>query len=326
VPNYSVEGWNAYWVAIAAVSVAAVLRFVLGLIEPGVLYFALFYPAVLLATLVGGYRAGLVATVLSLVVVWYCFLPPEFEFVFKNRGSVLNITLFAGSAGLLVWLTNSYRRTVYKLIEADRQRQLLFDELKHRSRNNLAVAQSIVTNSLKKHPELSSELLGRLRAVLSSDDLLLTDQKLGEQLRNIINAELEPYGLERYEAVGTEIVLNARHARNWALIIHELTTNAAKYGALHAPAGKVLVTWFLKDGSLDFEWCEVGAVTPDASVPSSGFGTKLVDAMCRALGGQIVRNFEDGGFRCQISVPMPADVSQSRSATSASSDDAISTM
>jgi K+-sensing histidine kinase KdpD len=77
MPTTELDGLRSIGVAVLAVAVAAVLRYAIGLLEPTALYFAMFYPAVLLATLVGGLRAGIVATVLSLLVVWYVFLPPR---------------------------------------------------------------------------------------------------------------------------------------------------------------------------------------------------------------------------------------------------------
>ena len=117
-----------------------------------------------------------------MLFVWLVFLPPEFTFAVKDRATVLNMSLFASSCALLVWLADSYRTAVQRLTQADHERQLLFDEMQHRSRNSLAVLQSVVTNTLKAHPELSENLLGRLRAVLSSEDMLLKDAQAGERL------------------------------------------------------------------------------------------------------------------------------------------------
>ena len=72
---YSITGWRGYAVAIGLVGLATSLRFLLGLVEQGVVYFALFYPAVVIATLLSGYRAGIVALVLSVIAVWFLFLP-----------------------------------------------------------------------------------------------------------------------------------------------------------------------------------------------------------------------------------------------------------
>jgi two-component sensor histidine kinase len=212
--------------------------------------------------------------------------------------------MFAASSSLLVWLADSYRTALQSLARVDRERRLLMEEMRHRSRNSLTVTQTIIASTFKCSPEMMATVMGRLRAVLSSEALLLDAAQAGEQLRDIVNSELLAFGQDRYEAVGSEVVLTARHARSWALIVHELATNSAKHGALREAEGKVLVTWFLKQDFLDFEWREVGASLSSGASASPGFGTKLIDAMVKSVGGEISRQFENDGLRIKILVPV----------------------
>ena len=159
---YSITGWRGYAVAIGLVGLAASLRFLVGLFEQGVVYFALFYPAVVIATLLSGYRAGIVALVLSVIAVWLLFLPPPFSVALKEPAAHLNIVLFIASSALLIWLSEGYRKAVLELREEKSFRDLLLDEVRHRSRNSVAVAKTIVDNTLKSDPQTAATINGRL--------------------------------------------------------------------------------------------------------------------------------------------------------------------
>lgn len=303
---YSADGWRAYGVAIGLVVLATFLQYGLHFFEKDILDFAAFYPAVLLVTLLFGYRAGLFAIALSVFVVWLVFLPTEFAFELEARETLINVAFYAISSGLLVWLANIHRDIVKDLRDAQNMGQVLLGELRHRSRNNLAVTKTIIDNSLKADPTTAAVIYGRLAALMSADDLLVRESGAGEQLSTIVESELQPYGSERHEESGPEIVLAASNARAWALVVHELATNAAKYGALAQSGGKVLANWDTSGDALIFNWREIGIVAVPVSVaPSSGFGTKLIDAMVRSLGGTITRTFDAGGLRCSIAVPLP---------------------
>jgi two-component sensor histidine kinase len=132
----------------------------------------------------------------------------------------------------------------------------------------------------------------------------MEDTGAGERLQTILNNELSPYGTDQVIANGSDIVLPARHARAWALIVHELATNAVKYGALASPDGRVLITWLRVGENLDFWWVETGGADAPQIPASAGFGTKLIDAMVKSLGGTITRSVERDGLKCSISVPL----------------------
>jgi two-component sensor histidine kinase len=301
---YSIAGWRGYAVAIGLVALATSLRFVIGLFEQGVVYFALFYPAVVIATLLSGYRVGLFALALSVIAVWFLFLPPPFSFALKEMAAYLNTVLFTASSALLIWLSNSYRNAVNHLREEKLFRDLLLEEVRHRSRNSVAVAKTIVDNTLKSDPQTAATINGRLATLLSADSLLMEETGAGERLQTVLNNELSPYGTDQVIATGSDIILPARHARAWALIVHELATNAVKYGALSYPDGRVLITWLRVGENLDFWWVETGRSDETEAPTSGGFGTKLIDAMVKSLGGTITRTIEREGLKCSISVPL----------------------
>lgn len=301
---YSITGWRGYAVAIGLVGLAALLRFLLGLFEDGVVPFALFFPVVVIVTLMSGYRAGTVALVLSVIVVWFVFLPPPFSFALKEAAAHLNVLLFIACSALLIWVSEGYRRSVHELREEKAFRDLLLDEVRHRSRNSVAVAKTIVDNTLKSDPQTAATINGRLATLLSAESLLMEQSGAGERLQTVLSNELGPYGTDKVIATGSDIVLPARHARAWALIAHELATNAVKYGALAYPEGRVRISWLRAGENLEFSWVETGGSAPPLIPASGGFGTKLIDAMVKSLGGTITRGAEDDGLRCSISVPL----------------------
>jgi two-component sensor histidine kinase len=124
----------------------------------------------------------------------------------------------------------------------------------------------------------------------------------GVTLGEIIGSELEPY-LTRCEIEGADIVLDRQHAQNFSLILHELSTNALKYGALSNSEGRVHISWGTYgdgwDGQLTFHWRERGG-PPVVAPKRQGFGSRLL----RATFANARFNFETNGFSCEIEVPL----------------------
>jgi two-component system CheB/CheR fusion protein len=199
----------------------------------------------------------------------------------------------------------------------ERASALLLGELDHRVKNILAIVSSVVTQTLETAAtpaDFAASIDGRVKAIAKAHSLLTDGDADGVSLRSIVNTELAPYsGLDgRVEITGGEVVLTPNAAMPVALAIHELTTNAAKYGALSAPSGRVVVSWAC-DGDapaqrLTIDWAESGgpAVQPD---PVRGFGTALIErGLAYQFGASVDRVFADSGVRCSISLPMTDDI------------------
>jgi K+-sensing histidine kinase KdpD len=120
------------------------------LVEPEVLFFSTYYPAVLVATLYAGRGPGILALLLSLSAAWLLFLPPYLHLAVPSRKTLLNLLLFTLSAGLLVWVADRYRAALEALRKSEERRSLLVDELQHRSKNTLAVAGALVSSTLAR--------------------------------------------------------------------------------------------------------------------------------------------------------------------------------
>jgi PAS domain S-box-containing protein len=178
-------------------------------------------------------------------------------------------------------------------------------ELQHRSNNLLAVVQAIVHRSLAGADSLDAakRVLGsRLQALARAHQRLTHAQWAGVDLGEIVRSELEPFA-GRARIDGSAIMLSPNHAQSFSLAVHELATNAAKYGALSNPEGHVDVSWRLsgvaQGESLQFRWCEQGG--PPVKTPTrQGFGTSLL----RATFGNVRFEYPSQGLICRIDVPL----------------------
>jgi PAS domain S-box-containing protein len=200
--------------------------------------------------------------------------------------------------------------------KAGEQRQkLLIDELNHRVKNTLATVQSLASQTARGAltPEAFREgFEGRLIALSKAHDQLTRHHWESAGLREIVSASIAPYagaGPERIVLRGEDIVLRPRAVLTLAMAFHELTTNAAKYGALSLPGGRIEIRWQVASGDaplLRIDWVEQKG--PVVSEPQRrGFGSKLIEGSIAAeLGGSARLAFERSGVRCEIVIPLAA--------------------
>jgi PAS domain S-box-containing protein len=188
---------------------------------------------------------------------------------------------------------------------AEEHQKTLTSELQHRTNNLLTVVQTIANRTLSgDYPlkEANEVLESRLQALARANKQLTESDWSGLTLGEIIRSELEPY-LERCKIEGAEIVLDHQYAQNFSLVLHELATNAIKYGALSNPEGRVHIAWATKgdgrDTRLIFLWREQGG-PPVVAPKRQGFGSTLL----RATFANARSNFDTNGFSCEIEVPL----------------------
>jgi two-component sensor histidine kinase/CheY-like chemotaxis protein len=189
------------------------------------------------------------------------------------------------------------------------QRQaMLAREVDHRARNALAVVQSIIR--LTRANEIAGYVAaveGRIRALAHVHDLLSQARWQGADISRLIAEEMAPYSEgdpARIEMTGLSFLVDASHAQTISLSLHELATNAAKYGALSQPQGRVQVAWSLQNGKLSITWRERGG--PPVSPPARrGFGSKIITASVAAQrGGSADFQWKPEGLECELIVPM----------------------
>src|SRR5262249_29989181 len=161
---------------------------------------------------------------------------------------------FALASIVTIWLADAYRRVVATLNVEKREHELLVDELLHRGRNTFAVVSFIITSSLDEHQERAREIVERVKAVSSTNDLITSSKTQTVILKQILDQEFSPYKTARVVMNGGRIELSANAGRGFALIAHELVTNSVKYGALSSARGAVEITWFMEGALVRLSW------------------------------------------------------------------------
>lgn len=228
------------------VTISALLRFSLaGWLPRGDLI--VFAPAVAITVLFAGLLPGILTALLSGALIWYYFLPPAESFTLSLDGAVMLATYFMATAILLVLLTHSLRIAISELAQekahsdalAEREK-LLMRELRHRTKNIFAVVQGLAVKSFDGRHSLAEAtdiFLGRLGALSRADERLLSADRKGILLSELVQSELQPFA-GRVTITGAEVILSGQVAQNFALATHELATNALKHGALSTPSGQ----------------------------------------------------------------------------------------
>jgi PAS domain S-box-containing protein len=184
---------------------------------------------------------------------------------------------------------------------------ILAREAEHRAKNVLAAVQAIVNLSQSETPEALKEAIGgRIQALASVHELFVQSRWTGADVHRLVEQELSPYcedGGTRAQINGPNLVLAPDVAQTVAVTLHELATNAAKYGALSMHGGCVQVEWWCAaNGRLVLRWLETGG--PGVMPPTrQGFGTRVMDRMVRVqLNGQMLFDWRPEGLACEITV------------------------
>ena len=198
--------------------------------------------------------------------------------------------------------------TEKKRVEAIQR--VLIEELNHRVKNTLAMTQAIASQSLR-HAKSASDFVesftGRVQALAKAHSLL-TDRKLeGAELTELVREQVT-LGVadERVICSGPTVILGAQPAIHLALVLHELATNARKYGGLSVPQGRLSVKWEVHSSgsrTLLLDWTESGG--PQVSAPlTAGFGTTLIERTLQTHGGQATVRYGVTGVTCKLRLPL----------------------
>jgi PAS domain S-box-containing protein len=192
--------------------------------------------------------------------------------------------------------------------------QFLMHEISHRSKNLLMVIQSIARRTARTAgtmEEFENRFERRLQGLAASHDVLVRENWHGAPLADLVRQQLVPFveiQSSRFEIAGPDIVITAEAAQAIGLAIHELATNAIKYGALSDSSGKVSVSWMFDgeagaSGPLLLNWIEQGG--PPVSPPSrKGFGHVVIGEMVeRSLNGKVAVEFASEGLKWRVSIP-----------------------
>jgi PAS domain S-box-containing protein len=198
--------------------------------------------------------------------------------------------------------------TEKKRVEAIQR--VLIEELNHRVKNTLAMTQAIASQSLR-HARSASDFVesftGRVQALAKAHSLL-TDRKLeGAELTELVREQvLLGVADERVACSGPMVILGAQPAIHLALVLHELATNARKYGGLSVPQGRLSVKWEVHSSgsrTLMLDWTESGG--PQVSAPlTAGFGTALIERTLQTHDGEATLRYSVTGVTCKLRLPL----------------------
>ncbi|NHK27952.1 PAS domain S-box protein [Parvularcula flava] len=191
-------------------------------------------------------------------------------------------------------------------IDHDRQVQLLMQEVNHRTKNMLSLVQAIARQTTgATHEEFNARFSERIQALSRNQDILVNNEWRGIGLNELCRHQLTPFEDEigtRITFEGPDVMLTAASAQTLGIALHELATNASKYGALSNDTGSVAISWTipgteLSPGGLTLQWQEAGG--PDVTEPETmGFGTGVLEKMASmGLGGTVKADFEKTGLR-----------------------------
>ena len=206
--------------------------------------------------------------------------------------------------------------------QSEEHKALLIAELDHRVKNVLATVSAVAGQTLETSSSMShfvAALDGRIRSMATAHELLSTRQWQGMPMAELVRREFAAYASSNNTKIdGPEVMLSAEAGQAMAMVIHELVTNAAKYGALSTQSGRVSVRWYRKlNGSaqLVLVWQETGG--PRVEAPKkSGYGTGVVrDLIPYEFGGTVDLSFAPEGVRCRLEIPFDRVSSDYRNAS-----------
>jgi two-component sensor histidine kinase len=324
---------GAYVFAILSAGIALVLRLAIDPYVVGVQYVT-FFPAVIITTLVSGMAAGLVCLLLSVAAMAFFLLPPRFSFYIENLPDILttllfilltfsNVILLAGMRFVIErYQELSHRLEQHEVALREREERLavVVAELQHRTRNLISVVGAIADDTLRSSStfdEFRVRYHDRLDVLGRAQGLLFRRPEGGRvTFDELLNNELAAQSIRVGDGVsvtldGPESVpLRSGTVQTLALVLHELVTNAVKYGALRQPNGRLTVRWRQEISAetgrpwLHLDWKESGVEMPSSGV-GAGHGRELIErALPYQFDARTTFALEADGVHCTISIPV----------------------
>ena len=217
---------------------------------------------------------------------------------FEGQGSERKPVAIAGAS-----------RDISEIKQAETFQRLVVNELNHRVKNSLATAQSIASQSLRGEPDIAEAreaIEARIGSLARAHDLLTARNWSGADLQDVVARAVEPFAASQIQISGASLDVAPRLALALSMALHELATNATKYGALSTAAGRVELEWAMARDVLTMRWRESGG-PPVPQPQRRGFGSRLLkDGFAGDPGGGTQLDFAPGGVRCEISVACEA--------------------
>ncbi|MGA0601798.1 sensor histidine kinase [Caulobacter sp. KR2-114] len=193
-------------------------------------------------------------------------------------------------------------RDITERTQAEQRQRLMVNELNHRVKNTLATVQAVASQTLRTSGSMDQArqaLASRLLALAKAHDVLTHESWEGAEIADIVRQALFAGDQARVSAGGDSARLTPKAALALSMILHELFTNAAKYGALSGESGRVEISWRRLDEGLTVAWRERDG--PPVSAPDHrGFGSRMIEALARDLDGVARLNFPADGLVCEV--------------------------
>lgn len=266
--------------------------------------FLTIYPAIIVSTLIGGREAGFLAAVLSGISQWSLFIP-----IFHW----LAVATYAFDATVCVMLGDYINKTLdLLLINIDQEKQakqhqyLLAKELHHRIQNLFTVIQAVIRFSLPgdgvvNESAVKQRLMDRLQSMSATHRAITDSLGDGVRLRDLIDGEIRGFESRFEISGGAGLVLAPQMTQNFSLVLHELVTNAIKYGALSVARGRVSVRLDWTSDVLTFAWQEHDG-PPVAPPSTAGFGSRILGAFAKSFCRNVDARYEASGFRYVLEI------------------------
>ena len=282
--------------SVVAIGAATALRWAIDRGASGV-PFVTYFPAVVLVTLFIGWRWGCLTAILAAVVGNRLFRPDlsitEFE-----ANEFIMASLFAFSCAILINMGHAVRRLLRQLDEARSREQLLNEELRHRSRNILAVVRAIASLTHRNGDPATfiDRFTQRLEALARANDVAEGDAPV--PLQRIVTQATAPFqSASRIKFDGPDVIIDREARIPVMLALHELCTNAVKYGALSCDGGFVEISWASDGNCVSLAWRERGGPAVDPPV-RTGLGSALLRRQRGLPAGDL--RFPVEGVECDL--------------------------
>lgn len=299
-----VPTWVTEWVcASLCAAVSGLLRLIVDLLVPGTPPYLFFFPFVLLATLVAGWRAGLIALAIMMLGVWYMILSPA-RFGRLDRIEIATLVLNGLSGLAVVTVAQAFRRA-YDLAQTERAaklevRELLLRELNHRVKNNFQMVESLLDMQRRRAKDSQAEsalsdALRRVHSMAQAHAFLYSPADaaekidLGSYLHDLcasLSDSLLQSGQVQLDCRADPCSVSRDRAVAVGLVVNELVTNAAKYAFPEGRSGRILVALSGRAAGCELTVADDGVgMPPIPQIRREGMGRKLVEGFARQSGG-----------------------------------------
>jgi two-component sensor histidine kinase len=297
LPQKPVPVWRSQLIALSCVVVATAIRQALGDNVVGV-PFITYFPALAVASVIGGSLAGVSTLIVSALIASYLYLPPALEFKLYYR-QVNACIVYIIMGFMIISIVSLLHILLRQVKEAEEQAKIYASEMRHRIANVIGLVQAVSRMTARDSADkddYQDKFDSRLAALARAQELAAPDPDSPTDLRELMRQVLEPFDLRRFRMNGPAAGVEHSAASMLALVVHELGTNAVKHGGLSVPVGIVDITWTADDEAIILEWQE-DTGKGSANPARTGFGSRLLSSAFPPGRGETALVFEAGGLR-----------------------------